>query len=193
LCPIVEDRSDMLTMVKGSGDRLPNYPLPIIIGVDPGTTTAIAVLDTGGSLISLVSRKNMTRAEISRHLVGLGRPVMVAADRRPAPAAVERLAATFSARLVVPGENLSKKEKNLLARRFLRDREERPNQHERDALASALHAYNTIRPTMKRVEKRLRALGLSGSPGLENFVRARVILNGDHVKRGIEGFFKHKE
>lgn len=164
------------------------HPLPIIVGVDPGTTTAIAVLDTEGSLLSLVSRKNMTRAEISRHLVRLGMPVMVAADKRPAPAAVERLAATFSARLVVPGENLSRKDKNLLAREFLRDREERPNQHERDALASALHAYNTIKPTMKRVDKRLRALGLSGSPGLENFVRARVILHGDHVKRSIEGF-----
>lgn len=137
-----------------------------------------------------MSRKNMSRAEISRHIARFGMPVMMAADRRPAPAAVEKLAAIFSARLVVPGENLSKKEKNLLARGFLREREEKPDQHERDALASALHAYNTIRPTMRRVDQRLKALGLSGNPGLERFVKARVILHGDHVKRSIERFFR---
>lgn len=167
------------------------HPLPIIVGIDPGTTTAVAALDTDGNLISLMSRKGMSRAEISRRLVSLGRPVMVAADRRPAPAAVERLAATFSARLVVPGENLSRREKSLLAGGFLRGREERPNQHERDALASALRAYNTIKPTMVRVGRRLTALGLSGIPGLENSVRTRVILHGDHVKRAIEGFMKY--
>jgi predicted RNase H-like nuclease (RuvC/YqgF family) len=167
--------------------------LPIIVGIDPGTTTAIAVLDTDGSLLSLMSKKNMSRAEISRHLSGLGRPVMVAADRRPAPAAVEKLAAVFSARLVVPDENLSRREKNHMAREFLEERPERPNQHERDALASALHAYNTIRPTMRRVEKRLRVLGLSDNPELERFVRTRVILNGDHVKRSIERFKAKRE
>ena len=136
----------------------------------------------------------MSRAEISRHIARFGMPVMMAADRRPAPAAVEKLAAIFSARLVVPEENLSRKEKNILARGFLEDRwPEKPNQHERDALASALHAYNTIKPTMRRVDKRLKALGLSGNPGLERFVKTRVILKGDHVKRSIEMFLKHKE
>jgi predicted RNase H-like nuclease (RuvC/YqgF family) len=139
----------------------------------------------------LKSRKNMSRAYVSRHISGLGRPVMVAADRRPAPAAAERLAATFSARLSVPSENLSRKDKNALARAFLRGAGiQKPNQHERDALASALHAYNTIKPTMRRVEKRLKFLGLSGRPGLENFVKARAILHNDHVKRSVDRFFK---
>jgi predicted RNase H-like nuclease (RuvC/YqgF family) len=148
------------------------------------------VLDTDGNLLSLKSRKNMSRAEISEHISGLGRPVMVAADRRPAPSAVEKLAAVFSARLIVPEENLSRREKNRLARDFLREREEKPNQHERDALASAVHACNAIRPTMRRVDQRLKALGFAGNRKLERFVRTRVIMHGDHVKRSIERFLK---
>ena len=168
---------------------LAGNPLPIIVGIDPGTTTAVAVLDTDGNLLSLRSRKGLSRAEISKHVSGFGRPVMVAADRRPAPAAVERLAATFSARLVVPEENLLRKEKNLLARRFIEESgAETRNRHERDALASAVYACNAIRPTMRRVSQRLRSLGYPASGELERFVRTRVITHGDHVMRSIEKF-----
>jgi predicted RNase H-like nuclease (RuvC/YqgF family) len=169
--------------------KLARFPEPVIVGLDPGTTTAIAVLDTDGRLLSLKSKKNMTHGDVSNHISGLGRPVLVAGDRRPAPSAVERLAATFSARLIVPEDNLSRREKNRLARDFLKENfEGRMNQHERDALASAVYAYNNIRPTMTRVDQRLVTLGLSGDRELERFVRTRAIIHRDHVKRAITRF-----
>lgn len=109
------------------------------------------------------------------------------------PAKVEKLASVFSARLVVPEENLSRRDKNLLARELDREIPHTTNRHERDALASAVYAYNAIRPTMKRVEQRLKALGHSGNKGLENFVKTSVILKNDHVKRAIDKFFKEFE
>jgi predicted RNase H-like nuclease (RuvC/YqgF family) len=146
------------------------------------------VLDTRGRLLLLKSRKNMTRADISRHAGALGKPVIVAGDRNPPPSAVEKLASVFSARLVTPEESLSRRDKHSLARDVLESGAKKPNQHERDALASALFAYNKIRPTMLRVDQRLSALGLSGDENLENYVKARVILHRDHVKRAVERF-----
>jgi hypothetical protein len=157
------------------------------MGVDPGTTTAVAVLDTSGRLLMLFSRKGLTRAEISRRVLRAGKPVIVAADRRPAPGAVAALAVMFSANLSVPEENLSRKEKNRLAREFPFT-ERKPNQHERDAMSSAVFALNAIKPTMRRVDLRLRQLGLSGDDSLERFVKTRVILNGDHVKRAVQKY-----
>jgi predicted RNase H-like nuclease (RuvC/YqgF family) len=170
-----------------------SYPEPIIIGMDPGTTAAVAVLDTRGSLLAIKSRRGLARSEISRFVSKLGRPVLVGADRKPAPSRVEKLAAVFEARLVVPEENLSKKEKNLLARDFIsKDGIIKLNQHERDALASAVFALNSIKPTMKRVGQRIRGLGYQGKPDLERYVRTRVILNRDHVKRSIDRFLTRK-
>jgi predicted RNase H-like nuclease (RuvC/YqgF family) len=172
---------------------LPSYPFPIIVGVDPGTTTAIAVLDTDGNLLSLMSKRNMSKSDVSRKILKYGKPVMVGADRRPSPEAVEKLAAVFSARLVAPEENLSRKDKNRLAKEFLKNSDfETSNRHERDALASAVYAYNTVKPTMLRIDHRLKALGFAGNKRLERFVKANVILRGDHVKRSIEKFFKSK-
>jgi predicted RNase H-like nuclease (RuvC/YqgF family) len=161
------------------------------VGIDPGTTSAVAVIDAEGRLISVKSKKNMSKGDISKHISGLGKPVIISGDRRPAPSAVERLASTFSARLVVPEENLSRREKNLLARESMKENgEEKLNQHERDALASAVYAYNTIKPTMIRVGHRLKSLGVSDDRELGNFVRTRVILDRDHVKRAISRFMK---
>jgi predicted RNase H-like nuclease (RuvC/YqgF family) len=165
----------------------------VIAGIDPGTTTAIAVIDMSGRLLSLQSRKNMRRADMNRHITRLGTPVMIATDRNPAPSLAEKLASTFSARLVVPEENMSKRDKNRLARDMLSSDQAvllkgRPNQHEKDALAAAFFAFNSVKSTMARVDQRLKALGRSDNQDLKNFVRTRVILHNDHVKRAVGKF-----
>jgi predicted RNase H-like nuclease (RuvC/YqgF family) len=161
------------------------------VGIDPGKTTAVAVLDLDGNLISLFSKKNLTKGEISRHILGYGRPVMIATDRSPAPSSVEKMAAVFSARLVEPEENLFKREKNSLARDFMADNNGKGiNQHEKDALASAIYAYNTVKPTMIRVRHKIRALGHGDDTGLKRFVKTRIILDRDHVKRAIDKYFE---
>ena len=167
---------------------MPGHPVPLIVGIDPGTTTALAVLDTSGRLLLLKSGRGLDRSRISRLVTELGVPVIVACDRRPAPSFVERAASTFSARLVVPEENLRVREKERLSREFMQEHPPRTNKHERDALAAALFAYNSIKPTMRRVEQRLKALGFSGDGELDSFVRTRVILHRDHVKRAISKF-----
>lgn len=163
----------------------------MIAGIDPGTTTAIAVLDTDGNILSLLSKKSMTRSELNEHITRFGTPVMIATDRKPAPSLAGKLASTFSSRLIVPEENLSKRDKNRLARGFLRDSDlekplnGKPNQHEKDALAAAIFASNSIKTTMTRVDQRLRSLGRSENQDLQNFVRTRVILHRDHIKRAL--------
>jgi uncharacterized protein len=169
---------------------LAENPEPLIVGIDPGTTAAMAVIDIGGRLILLHSRKGLSRSDISRMISDLGSPIIIATDRRPAPSFVGKLAATFSARLSEPEENLPRQEKARISAEVLDGTEMKANQHERDALAAALHAYNRIRPTVTRVRKRLEDLGHEGDRDIESHVMSRVILHGDHVKRAIGKFSK---
>ncbi|HZD43509.1 MAG TPA: DUF460 domain-containing protein, partial [Methanomicrobiales archaeon] len=55
-------------------------PRYIIVGIDPGTTTAIAALDLDGNLMDLSSSRQMTMSDIIEHLYHIGKPLVVASD-----------------------------------------------------------------------------------------------------------------
>ncbi len=158
------------------------------MGIDPGTTTAFAALDTGGRVVAIGSGKSLDRSGLCRRLSSLGSPVIISGDRNPPPSFVERMASTFSARLAVPEENLSRRDKNTLAKELM-EGGRKLNQHERDALAAAAFAYNSVKPILMRVGQRLDSLGYHDQEA-RDFVTARVVLERDHVKRAIEKYRK---
>ena len=47
--------------------------MPLIVGIDPGTTTGVAVFDLSGNLILIKSGKNLARSDISRIISDLSR------------------------------------------------------------------------------------------------------------------------
>ncbi|MFH0711245.1 MAG: DUF460 domain-containing protein [Candidatus Aenigmatarchaeota archaeon] len=127
---------------------------PIIVGLDPGITFGLAVLDTDRKLISLLSRRDMQRKDIINEIDLVGRPIIIACDVNPAPDSVDKIAATFGSKLFIPDTDLSVDEKVELTREF-----EIKDKHQQDALASAIKAYRTYSKVIERVKKRLEETG----------------------------------
>jgi predicted RNase H-like nuclease (RuvC/YqgF family) len=124
----------------------------IIVGVDPGTTTAIAVLDLNGNLKSIVSSRVFSFADIVEHISSSGDPLVIATDVTPTPMAVERIKRVFNAVLYTPARFISTEEKIYLAKRF-----GYANDHERDAIAAALLAFNSYKSKFTQIEKKAPA------------------------------------
>ncbi|WP_148688617.1 MULTISPECIES: DUF460 domain-containing protein [unclassified Methanopyrus] len=128
----------------------------LTIGVDPGTTTALAVLNADGEVVHLESSRELSFSELTERIESLGRPAVVATDVTPVPQTVRRLARSLGARLYVPDRRLSVDEKRELVKGHLarQDQNVRPRDtHQRDALAAAVKAYHAIvKPALRKVE-----------------------------------------
>ncbi|HIH21010.1 TPA: DUF460 domain-containing protein [Candidatus Micrarchaeota archaeon] len=149
----------------------------MIVGVDGGTWRAFAVLDFDGKLVALKSRKNWLPgeflAEVSDYL-----PTIIACDKNPAPRKVLVLKSVFGARLFKPSKNLSQLQKHSLTRDF-----KVRNSHERDALASAIKAYNSVAAKISAVEKKSREAGV---PAEQRLSVKRMVLKGETVANAIK-------
>jgi predicted RNase H-like nuclease (RuvC/YqgF family) len=121
----------------------------IIVGLDPGTTTAIAALNLQGELLDLISARAMSPSDAIEWIAARGKPLLVATDVFPAPGAVEKVKRSFNATLFSPGSDLAAEEKISLAKEF-----GYRNDHERDALAAASSAFKKYRNKFLLVEKK---------------------------------------
>ncbi|MEF8908429.1 MAG: DUF460 domain-containing protein, partial [Haloarculaceae archaeon] len=118
----------------------------VLVGVDPGTTTAVAVVGLDGELLDLLSTRTADTSEVIEWVVERGRPVVVAADVTPMPETVEKLRRSFDAAGWTPERDLPVDEKQHRTREEGYD-----NDHERDALAAALSAYDDHEDQFDRV------------------------------------------
>lgn len=131
---------------------------PIIVGYDPGTTAALAIIDTKGELLLLKSERGLKRSEVIDAITSIGKPMMVAGDRYPLPKSVEKLASTLGCKSYHPRKSLTSIEKEKLVHKFA---EKIEDDHEKDALASALDALKSHSRLFERAESLLSSLGLS--------------------------------
>jgi predicted RNase H-like nuclease (RuvC/YqgF family) len=159
---------------------------PLIVGIDPGTTTGVAAFDLEGKLIFLKSGKNLSKSDISKIISDVGNPIIVSSDINPIPRSVERIATSFSARLIEPGETFSRKEKHDSAREYIEARGRVwANRHERDALVSGIYAYKQVRQMVERMDSRMRKAGISDK-AVRNKIRTDVLL----YRRSIDSVIK---
>ncbi len=126
----------------------------LIVGVDPGVTTGLCIVDLQGNYIYSESSRQLDLKELIKRISQFGIPVLVACDVNPAPKLVEKVAAKFQAKLFVPEENLSVRLKKSLTRGM-----EIKNDHERDAVASAFFAFKKHRSLFEKVDRELSNLG----------------------------------
>jgi len=131
---------------------------PIIVGYDPGTTAALAIIDTKGEILFLKSKRGFKKGEIIDIITDMGKPLLIAGDRRPLPKSVEKMARTLGCRPFYPRKSLSISEKKWIVREFKDDIED---DHEKDALASALYAFKHYSSMFKRTHELLESQGLS--------------------------------
>ncbi|GAB6879262.1 DUF460 domain-containing protein [Halorubrum gandharaense] len=118
----------------------------VIVGIDPGTTTAVAIVGLDGTVHARFSSRTADTADVTEWIIEQGRPIIVAADVEPMPETVEKFRRSFDAAAWRPTTDLPVDEK-------LHRTREHPyeNDHERDALAAALFAYDDHEEQFERI------------------------------------------
>jgi len=145
----------------------------IIIGIDPGTTTGIAILDLNGNILALRSGKEISRRDIIRYISEFGSAVMMATDVSPLPKFVEKVATAFKSIIFSPQKSLKVVDKKELVIDFLQKHNMKINDaHIRDALACALKAYFSFQNTFEKIQKKIQELNVDVS---EDKVKALVM------------------
>lgn len=119
----------------------------LIVGIDPGTTAGIAILNFNGDLVDLSSSKNMGIDEVIKHITRFGTVSVIATDVSPAPQFVNKLSATVGAVIFKPYTSLSIKGKKELTKNFTYK-----DAHQRDSLAAGLNAFNKFKNKFAKID-----------------------------------------
>jgi predicted RNase H-like nuclease (RuvC/YqgF family) len=122
----------------------------VIVGIDPGTTTAIAVVGTGGTLLDVLSTRTADTAAVIEWIIERGRPILIGADVTPMPETVEKIRRSFDAAGWVPDRDLPVDVKQHRTREEGYD-----NDHERDAMAAAFGAYDAHKAQIERITRKV--------------------------------------
>jgi len=128
---------------------------PLIVGLDIGATSAVAIFDLNRNLLSVRSKKNFPMPEIVNEIIRYGKPLIIATDKKKAPPTIAKLAASFNCRLFTPDHDLGVEEKESIINVSLN------NSHERDALAAAVYANKTYFGLFANIDKTLQSMNLS--------------------------------
>jgi len=122
----------------------------LIVGIDPGTTVGLAFLDIDGHVLKVKSARNLAIDGIITEIAAVGKAAIVATDKAVVPPMTNKLASILGARLFTPDSDLLVEKKRELAARS-----KTKNDHERDALASAVYAYYHFQNKIRRVERQV--------------------------------------
>ncbi len=156
----------------------------LIVGIDIGTTTAVALLGLKGNLISLRSKKHFPQFEIQQFIQNFGQPVLFAVDVVKVPETVHKLAASFSVRVESPQMDLGRREKSSLVVSFLQKTKQKiGNFHEVSALAAAIVCYNKHEGKFRKIERQVWERG--ATERVEDI--KKKVLYGVSVSRILEG------
>ncbi|MEF8812611.1 MAG: DUF460 domain-containing protein [Halovenus sp.] len=144
---------------------------PVVVGIDPGTTTAAAVVGLDGDVLDVLSTRTADTAAVIEWLIERGRPLVVGADVTPMPKTVEKLRRSFDAAGWTPDRDLPVDVKKHRTREVGYD-----NDHERDAIAAALGAYDAHADQFDRVAAKV--------PPRQNLgtVLSRVVTDDESVE-----------
>lgn len=157
------------------------------MGLDPGMTVGVAILNLSGEILDVNSFKEISRADITRHIIYYGKTVIVATDVHNPPKMVKKMASSLNSRIFSPNRDLAVSLKNQLVDDYVYPQDQRlpmsrsrlnhnlipQNAHERDALAAAIQAYKKYQKKLAQIERRTQTLELS--PKMVDNVKIMVI------------------
>jgi predicted RNase H-like nuclease (RuvC/YqgF family) len=143
----------------------------VLVGIDPGTTTAVAVVGLDGEVLDTLSTRTADTAAVIEWIVERGRPIVVAADVTPMPETVEKIRRSFDAAGWTPERDLPVDAKQHRTRQQAYD-----NDHERDAMAAALSAFDAHEDQFDRVAAKVPPTQPVGE------VLARVVAGEESVE-----------
>lgn len=156
-----------------------------IVGIDPGTTSAVAVLDLRGNHRRIESGKNFSDDKIINSILKEGTPILISTDKAKVPSAVQDISSNFKASTFSPDEDLPIERKKDIVEGY-----DYGNLHERDALAAAVYAYHNYENKFRNIEKRTDELNLQNlSPRIKELVITDEVEN---VSEAIEKVLKNE-
>jgi len=118
----------------------------LILGLDPGTTTAYALIDIKGNLIRARSQKEFSLSALLQEIHTQGKVIAIGTDKAKVPHLIQEFSSKIGARVFAPREDLRVLEKLQITRGHpLNDN------HERDALASAFFAHQQLVPLLQKI------------------------------------------
>ncbi len=123
----------------------------LIVGLDPGMTVGLAIIDLKGNVLKVNSKREFSTSAIIRAISEFGKAVIVAADVKPIPGLVEKIGRTLGAVIVSPEQaETSVSEKRQRTEQY---RDFCKTSHDRDSLFAALSALDKISHSLQRTEK----------------------------------------
>lgn len=146
----------------------------LIAGIDPGITTGLAVLDIDGKLIHMNSSKHLDLNSLISDTIDYGKVILVGTDKSKVPGLVKAFATKLGARIISPNEDLKVSEKKQMTADFKIN-----DDHQGDALASALFAYKTAKPLLEKIDSFAEE---SKKNNIKALIKELVILNKISIK-----------
>jgi predicted RNase H-like nuclease (RuvC/YqgF family) len=141
----------------------------IIVGIDPGTTTAIAVLTLEGELRMLHSSRTISVPDVIEMIAEQGRPLIIASDVFPTPNTVEKIRRAFNAVLGSPEDIITTEDKIEFAKPYGYS-----NNHERDAIAAAVSVYRKNRNKFEQIKRKIPH-GVDADEAIAQVVRGKSV------------------
>ncbi|NHK30473.1 MAG: DUF460 domain-containing protein [Asgard group archaeon] len=182
--PAVGGRKKLTAGTQRKSDR------GLIVGIDPGPNTGIAVLNFAGKMLLVDSLRSAARGDIIRKITLIGDPTIVAADVRPPPDFVVKIAKMLNTSIYYPDKLYSSDDKNQLVNDYTNTSEIKiKGAHKRDALFAAIKAYNKYQPIFERINK---ALIEPTEIPLRNKVKQLVVKDEMNIQEAIEEIKKQQ-
>ncbi|MBI2102014.1 DUF460 domain-containing protein [Candidatus Woesearchaeota archaeon] len=162
-----------------------NGKKPLIVGIDPGTTTGYAVLDIEGNLLYVNSSKHLDLNQLISKTISFGKAVLVGTDKAKAPGMVEAFATKLGAKVISPEEDLKVIDKKEITKNFSFS-----DEHQGDALASALFAYRSARALLDKIDAFARE---NKRQDIVNGIKQIVIAKGVSIRGAVSILDKKEE
>jgi hypothetical protein len=157
-------------------------PRPIIVGYDPGMTTAFAALDLKGNLLAAQGQREWAGSAVAQAIREAGHPLIIAVDKRQASDSAEKFAARFGCSIWSPDKDLGVAEKADAVKQFVAEEAKKSGKdapsysiHEKDAMAAAIFAYKAFAGQFSKIDDTLAQVGM-GAYGDEV---KRLVLSGE--------------
>ncbi|MDI3544543.1 MAG: uncharacterized protein PWQ28_824 [Candidatus Woesearchaeota archaeon] len=151
----------------------------LIVGIDPGTTIGLCIIDFNADLIELSSHRNIKIDSIIRRIIENGKAIVISCDKKKIPEYVNEIRATLGCIVYAPKEDLNVIEKELIIKEFGFD-EAVNDSHQRDACASALFAYKRLRQKIDKIRER------TGGELPSQEILSGVFINNYNIKKAID-------
>ena len=165
----------------------------LIVGVDPGVTVGIAILDFRGQVLLIDSSKGLSRGDVVRRISEYGTATIIATDVTTVPAYIQALSTKFNAKIHAAQKTLTVSEKKEMIRTFTEAHVTKPsNSHERDALVAALNAFYSYKNVFDRIDANVKKLDVRipiSSAFIDN-VKALVVREDLTIKDAIDRLLK---